>query len=158
MTQSYAKILYTKGKLIKQSYSKNLYYTSEAISHWRRTVSRINNIHLTVWLTGLREKHWNQKDTYFRMVNTPHIIKYSETALSNSYINYFWAIQNSSVVIEKLRLRNIQGSQVSYFDFSSIYTLLLHDLIKAKVLSLFNKCFNRESKTYLCTSDKAGFF
>ena len=33
-----------------------------------------------------------------------------------------------------------------------------HDLIKAKVLSLVKWCFNRESKTYLCTSDKAGFF
>ena len=32
-----------------------------------------------------------------------------------------------------------------------------HDLIKAKVLSLVKWCFNRESKTYLCTSDKAGF-
>ena len=32
------------------------------------------------------------------------------------------------------------------------------ELIKAKVLSLVNWCFNRESKTYLCTSIKAGFF
>ena len=33
-----------------------------------------------------------------------------------------------------------------------------HDLIKAKVLSLVKWCFDRESKTYLCTSAKAGFF
>ena len=32
------------------------------------------------------------------------------------------------------------------------------NLIKAKVLSLVNWCFNRESKFYLCTSLKAGFF
>ena len=32
------------------------------------------------------------------------------------------------------------------------------DLIKAKVLSLVNWCFNRESKSYLCASLKAGFF
>ena len=44
-------------------------------------------------------------------------------------------------------------------DFSSLYTSLLHDLIKAKVLSLVNWCLNRESKPkpYLGTSDKAGF-
>ena len=36
--------------------------------------------------------------------------------------------------------------------------MLPHDLIKAKVLSLNNWCFNRESKTCLCTLDKAGFF
>ena len=42
--------------------------------------------------------------------------------------------------------------------FSTLYTSLPHDLIKAKVLSLVNWCFNRESKSYLCTSLKAGFF
>ena len=87
-----------------------------------------------------------------------HVIKYSETAFSNSNVNYFWSIKNSSEVIEKLRLRNFQGSQVSSFDFSTLYTSLPHDLIKAKVLSLVTWCFNRDSKTYLCTSDKAGFF
>ena len=61
-----------------------------------------------------------------------HVIKYSETAFSNSNVNYFWSIKNSSEVIEKLRLRNFQGSQVSSFDFSTLYTPLPHDLIKAK--------------------------
>ena len=70
----------------------------------------------------------------------------------------FLSIKNSSDVIEKLRLRNFQGSQVSSFDFSTLYTSMPHDLIKAKVLSLVNWCFNRESKTYLYTSDKAGLF
>ena len=64
--------------------------------------------------------------------------------------------QNSSEVIEKLRLRNFQGSQISSFDFSTLN--LPHDIIKAKVLYLVKRCFNRESKTYLCASDKAGFF
>ena len=86
-----------------------------------------------------------------------HVIKYSETAFSNSNVNYFWSIKISSEVIEKLRLRNFQGSQVSSFDFSTLYISLPHDLIKAKVLSLVNLCFNRESMTYFCTSDKAGF-
>ena len=86
-----------------------------------------------------------------------HVMKYSETAFSNSNVNYFWSIKNSSEVIEKLRLRNFRGSQVSSFDFSTLYTSLPHDLIKAKVLSLVNWCFNRESKSYLCTSLNAGF-
>ena len=87
-----------------------------------------------------------------------HFIKYSETAFSNSNWNYFWFIKNSSEVIEKLLLIIFQGSQSSSFDLSTLYTSLPHDLIKAKVLSLVKWCFNRESKTYLCTSDKAGFF
>ena len=87
-----------------------------------------------------------------------HVIKYSETAFSNSNVNYFWSIKNSSGVIEKLRLRNFKGSQVSSLNFSTLYTSLPHDLVKTKVLSLVKWCFNRESKTYLCTSDRAGFF
>ena len=85
-------------------------------------------------------------------------MKYSENAFGSSKVNYFWPIKNSSEVIEKLRLRNFKGSQVSCFDFSTLYTSLSHDIIKAKVLSLVNWCFNRESKSYLCTSLKAGFF
>ena len=74
-------------------------------------------------------------------------------------VMHLWSIKNSSEVIEKLRLRNFQGSQVhvSSFDFSTLYTLLPHDLIKAKVLSLVKWCFNGESKSYLCTSLKVGF-
>ena len=87
-----------------------------------------------------------------------HVKKYNETAVSNSNVNYFWSIKNSSEVIEKLRLRNFQGSQVSSFDYSTLFTSLPHDLIKANVLSLVKWCFNRESKPYLCTLDKAWFF
>ena len=49
------------------------------------------------------------------------------------------------------------GSQVSSFDFSLLNTSLPHDLLKLKVLSLVNWCFNRESKTYLSISNKAVF-
>ena len=59
------------------------------------------------------------------------VTKYSETAFSNSNVNYFWFIKNSSEVIEKSRLREFRGSQVSPFDFSTFYTSLPHDLIEA---------------------------
>ena len=85
-------------------------------------------------------------------------MKCSQTAFSNSNVNYFWSIKNSSEVIDKLRLCNLQGAQVSSFDLSTLNVSLPHALIKAKVLSLVNWCFNRESKSYICTSDEAGFF
>ena len=59
-----------------------------------------------------------------------HVIKFTETAFSNSNVNYFWSIKNSSEVFENLRLQNFQVSQVSSFDFSTLYTRLPHDLIK----------------------------
>ena len=105
-------------------------------------------IQVTALLSTILSKHITSALTAVK----DHVMKYSETAFSNSNVNYFWSIKNSSEVIEKLRLRNFQGSQVSSFDFSTLYTSLPHDLIKAKVLSLVNWCFNRESKSYLCTS------
>ena len=124
-----------------QSYTKNP-YKSRFISNSSHCSTTILSKHITSAFTAVKD----------------HVIKYSKTAFSNSNVNYFWSIKNSSEVIEKLRLRNFQGSQVSSFDFSTLYTSLPHDLIKAKVLSLLKWCFDRESKTYLCTSAKAGFF
>ena len=95
-------------------------YKSRFISNSSHCSTTILSKHITSALTTVKD----------------HVIKYSETAFSNSNVNYFWSIKNSSEVIEKLRLRNFQGSQVSSFDFSTLYTSLPHDLIKAKVLSL----------------------
>ena len=116
-------------------------YKSRYISNSSHYSTTILSKHITSALTAVKD----------------HVIKYSATAFSNSNVNYFWSIKNSSEVIEKLRLRNFRGSQVSSFDFSTLYISLPHDLIKAKVLSLVNWCFSRESKTYLCTSAKAVF-
>ena len=38
--------------------------------------------------------------------------------------NFFWSIKNSSEVIEKLQLRNFQGSQVSSLDFFYLIHLI----------------------------------
>ena len=116
-------------------------YKSRFISNSSHCSTTILSKHITSSLTAVKD----------------HAIKYNEAAFSNSNVNYFWSIKNSSEVIEKLRLRNFQGSQVSSFDFSTLYTSLPHDLIKEKVLSLVKWCFNRESKTYLCTSDNGIF-
>ena len=116
-------------------------YKSRFISNSSHCSTTILSKHITSALTAVKD----------------HVIKYSTTAFSNSNVNYFWSIKNSSEVIEKLRLRNFQGSQVSSFDFSTSYSSLPHDLIRAKMLSLVKWCFDRESKTYPCTSAKAGF-
>ena len=117
-------------------------YKSRFISNSSHCSTTILSKHITSALTAVKD----------------HAIKYNETAFRNSNVNYFWSIKNSSEVIEKLRLRNFQDSQLSSFHFSTLYTSLPHDLIKEKVLSLVKVCFNRESKTNLCTSDKAEFF
>ena len=117
-------------------------YKSRFISNSSHCPTTVLSMHITSALTAVKD----------------HVIKYSATAFSNnSNVNYFWSIKNSSEVMEKFRLQKLQGSQVSSFDFSTLYTSFPHDLIKAKV-SFVKWCVNRESLTYLCTSDKVGFF
>ena len=129
-------IFYCLPKLHKRPYK------SRFISNSSHCSTTILSKHITSALAAVKD----------------HVMKYSETAFSNSKVNYFCFIKKSSEVLVKLRLHNFQGSQIASFDFSSLYISLPHDLIKAKVLSLVNWCFNRESKSYLCTSLKAGFF
>ena len=86
-----------------------------------------------------------------------HGIKDSETAFSNSNVNYFWSIKKSSEVIEKLRLRNFRGSQVYSFDFSTLYTSLPHDLIKAKVVSLATGVLTESQKRTSIHQLRQGF-
>ena len=117
-------------------------YKSRFISNSSHCSTTILSKHITSALTAVKN----------------HVIKYSETAFSNSNVNYFGPLKTlprsskscDCVTFGVLRYLNS-------FDFSTLYTSLPHDLIKAKVLSLVNWCFNRESKTYLCTSVKAGF-
>ena len=65
-------------------------YKSRFISNSSHCSTTILSKHITSALTAVKE----------------HVTKYNETAFSNSNVNYFWSIKNSSEVIEKLRLRN----------------------------------------------------
>ena len=67
-------------------------YKSRFISNSSHCSTTILSKHITSALTAVKD----------------HVIKYSETAFSNSNVNYFWSIKNSSEVIEKFRLRNFQ--------------------------------------------------
>ena len=126
---------YWLPKLHKNPYKSRFISNS---SHCSTTTSK----HITSALTAVKD----------------HVITYSETAFSNSNVNYFWSIKNSSEVIEKLRLRNFQGSQASSFDFSTLFTSLPHDLIEAKMLSLLNGVLTESQKLTSVSQIRRDFF
>ena len=98
-------------------------YTSRVISNSSHCSTTILSKHITSALIDVKN----------------HVIMYSETTFNNSNVNYFWSIKNSLDVIEKLRLRNCQGPQVTSFDFSTLCTPLQLDLIlKQKCCLLLN--------------------
>ena len=119
-------------------------YKSRLISNSSHCFSTIISKHITSALTAVKD----------------HGMKYSETAFnfSNSNVNYSWSIKTlPRSSLKSCDCANFQCSPVSSFEFSTLYTSLPHNLIKAKVLSLVKWCFNRYLKSYLCTSLAAGF-
>jgi len=87
-----------------------------------------------------------------------HIAKYCNTVYENSNINLFWSIKNALEVIDKIKIRKYKVSQVSTYDFSTLYTTLPHILIKSKLISLIEKTFAREKCSYLALISKISFF
>ena len=65
----------------------------------------------------------------------------------------------SGEVLSKLKDRGFQATSLSTYDFSTLYTTLLHTLIKDKLLDLIEQTFNKkEGKLYLACNDKKAFF
>ena len=85
------------------------------------------------------------------------VINYSESAFSNSNVNYYWSLKT---LPRSSKSNDCVSFRILLYHFRRLfhlYTSMPHELIKAKVLSLVNLCFNRESKMYPCTSDKESF-
>ena len=63
------------------------------------------------------------------------VIKYCETVYERSGKNMFWPIKNSGEVLSKLKDIGYQATSLSTYDFSTLYTILPHNLIKENFLT-----------------------
>ena len=86
-----------------------------------------------------------------------HVIKYCENVYERSGKNFFWSIKNSCEVLNKLKSRGFRASSLSTYDFSTLYTTLLHNLIKDKLVDLNEITFQREGSLYISCNDKNAF-
>ena len=68
-----------------------------------------------------------------------HVIKYCEKVYERSGKNLFWSIKNSCEVLNKLKSRGFRASNLSTYDFSTLYTTLPHNLIKDKLVDLMKE-------------------
>ena len=77
--------------------------------------------------------------------------------------NWFWSLKDSGEVLSKLKCRGFRVTSLStYYDFSTLYTTLPHNLIKEKLLDLIEWTFKRALKNYgslyLACNDRKAFF
>ena len=65
----------------------------------------------------------------------------------------------SSEVLSKLKDIGYQATSLSTYDFSILYTILPHNMVKEKILDLIERTFNKkEGKLYIACNDKKAFF
>ena len=87
-----------------------------------------------------------------------HVIRYCEKVYERSGKIFFWSVKNSSEVINKLKLRGFLATSLSTYEFSTLYTTLPHNLIKAKLNDLIEWSFEREGLSYLACNERNAFF
>ena len=87
-----------------------------------------------------------------------HVIKYCDNVYERSGKNLFWSIKNSNEVLNKLKFRNFRASSLSTYDFSTLYTTLLHNLLKEKLNNLIEDTFHRKDSLYLACNRRNAFF
>ena len=90
--------------------------------------------------------------------HTTDIIKYCTTVYERNGKKLFWSIKNSGEILNKLKSRGFLASDLSTYDFSTLFTTLPHNLIKEKLTELIEQTFNREGSLYLACNDKNAFF
>ena len=73
-----------------------------------------------------------------------HVIKYCEKVCGRSGKNLFWSIKNSGEILNKLKSRGFRATSLTTYDFSTLYTILLHNSIKEKRINLIELTFKRE--------------
>ena len=83
-----------------------------------------------------------------------HVFKYCEKVYERSGKNLFWSIKNSCEVLNKLKSRGFRASSLSTYDFSTLYFILPHNLIKDKFVNLIERTFPREGSLYIACNDK----
>ena len=87
-----------------------------------------------------------------------HVIKYCEKVYKISGKNLFWSIKNSGEILDILKARDFNATSLSTYDFSTLYTTLLHNLIKGEIIDFIEITFNREGSPYLACNDRNTFF
>ena len=70
----------------------------------------------------------------------------------------FWSIKNSTEVLDKLKSRGFCASSLSTYDFSTLFTTLLQNLVKKKLINIIETTFQREGTLYFACNDKITFF
>ena len=66
----------------------------------------------------------------------------------------FWSIKTSGEVLNKLKSRGFRATNLSTYDFSTLYTILPQNLIEEKLINLIEWTFKREGSPYIACNER----
>ena len=83
-----------------------------------------------------------------------HYKQYCSGIYKNTGVNCFWIIDNSMEVLDRLRNINRTSRAKSFysFDFSTLYTNILHEALKTNIRNLIREAFKVRGSKYLIVS------
>ena len=87
-----------------------------------------------------------------------HVIRYCENVYERSGKNFVWSIKHSGEVLNKLKSRGFRATNLSTYDFSTLYTTLSHNLIKENLINLIEWTFKSEGSPYIACNKRQAFF
>ena len=113
-------------------------YKSRCIANSSPCTTTKLSFHLTFCLTAIKN----------------HVIKYCTAVYERNDKQLFWSIKNSGQILNKLKSRIFLASSLSKHDCSTLYTTLLHNLIKEKLAELIDQTLIRKGSLYLACNNK----
>ena len=60
-------------------------------------------------------------------------------------------------MLDELKARDFNANSLSTYDFSTLYNILPHILIKDKLIDIIERAFNRKGSPYLACNDRNAF-
>ena len=83
--------------------------------------------------------------------------KYCNIKTSHNEVNSMWILKNSTNLLSSLsHLGFHRATSIQTFDFSTLYTSILHDLLKSRMNSIINNAFKHKNGATRYTHIKVG--
>ena len=87
-----------------------------------------------------------------------HCTTYCKTIRERTGVNCMWIINNSLDVIRALEEKQLSLNHVSTWDFSTLYTSLLHAQLKKQLHDLLERVLNTKGKSFIATNNFRTFW
>ena len=90
-------------------------------------------------------------------------MRYCYTKTSRNGVNNMWILKNSISLLSALDQRDVRTAMsVQTFDFSTLYTSILHDLLKSRISNLVHNAFRKKDGsvryTHIKVTRAQGYF